>query len=767
MASNIRVHLRIRPTSKPAGSYTLNEDDKVDFELDKTGDTINNAKTKFQFKFDSILGMHATQEEVFNRVAVPVIDDALKGVNGTIFAYGQTGSGKTFTITGGTDRYVDRGLIPRTIAYVFEQMKKDQKSTFRMYISYFEIYNESGYDLLSREDSASKIDDLPKVILREDEDGNTHLKNLTVNMAGVEEDALNLLFLGDTNRVVAETPMNDASTRSHCIFILWLESTTPGTDTVRRSKIHLVDLAGSERVSKTNIEGKLLAEAKFINVSLHFLEQVIVALHERARGHRSHIPYRNSMMTSVLRDSLGGNCKTVMIANAAVEDSNIDETLSTCRFAQRVALIKNAAVINEELDPTLLIRRLKKEILELKERLSLANGGDNAEEEITPEIEDAVRKQVAQWLSEDGPILCGGYRRSQTCCAILKEMVHQRPEGTDGGEKRAPASAKELDRVKLELAQRDNEIGILVQMINKKNANEALAPASKPADAACTAHPASPNISSVRGTYGGIASPSRAAAPAAVATMPAHAVHAPAVLVKQSAPREERPRLAAPVPQGNEAVALLLDRNRAFEVFRKSVRRSETYEENVNLMKKYYADAKALGEEGNAARNGINSLKKKVEQLRLERAMTARDDEDFAAQTDPEEEALLKEMEVHKEVYTRATNALRTVKGDIERIQNMLEQNKKRLQKDFEQWFHTLRCEASQGLQEAKNEDAHKGNDNNGPAVTQHTPDPVSIKAARIREMQLRVAPKTGDASVDKDIAEYYAAIQNIHSSGR
>lgn len=121
MASNIKIHLRVRPTIKPSSSFHLDDDnEKVEFDLEKSNsDILNNAKSKFQFQFDSILGMHATQEEVFNRIAVPVIDDAVKGVNGTIFAYGQTGSGKTFTITGGTDRYVDRGLIPRTISYIF------------------------------------------------------------------------------------------------------------------------------------------------------------------------------------------------------------------------------------------------------------------------------------------------------------------------------------------------------------------------------------------------------------------------------------------------------------------------------------------------------------------------------------------------------------------------------------------------------------------------------------------------------------------------
>ena len=143
-----------------------------------------------------------------------------------------------------------------------------------------------------------------------------------------------------------------------------------GTDKVRRSKLHLVDLAGSERVAKTNSSGSVLTEAKHINSSLFYLEMVIVALYEKATTGRAHIPYRNSMMTSVLRDSLGGNCKTIMIATINPEASHTEESLSTCKFAQRVSLIKNKALLNEETDPSIIIRKLKDELLNLREEIA-------------------------------------------------------------------------------------------------------------------------------------------------------------------------------------------------------------------------------------------------------------------------------------------------------------------------------------------------------------------------------------------------------------
>merc|ERR1719188_1878582 len=159
---------------------------------------------------------------------------------------------------------------------------------------------------------------------------------------------------------------------------MWVDSESAGSDVVRRSKLHLVDLAGSERISVT---GKLLNEAKAINLSLHYLERVIVALHARTKGHQAHVPYRDSMMTSVLRDSLGGNCRTTMVGCIAAEPANIPESISTCSFAARVAQIQNNAKVNEELDPNLLIARLKCEVSELKEEVRVARGGQDGEEQ--------------------------------------------------------------------------------------------------------------------------------------------------------------------------------------------------------------------------------------------------------------------------------------------------------------------------------------------------------------------------------------------------
>ncbi|KAJ3613347.1 hypothetical protein NHX12_019597, partial [Muraenolepis orangiensis] len=381
---------------------------------------VNNKRENYKFRFQRVFDQMADQEEIFETIAKPVADSVLAGYNGTIFAYGQTSSGKTFTITGGVERYDDRGVIPRVLSYLYQRFSQDSSMVYTTHISYLEIYNEKGYDLLHRKHEASNLEDLPKVTITEDAEHNILLKNLSVQQSAGEEEALNLLFLGDTNRMIAETPMNQASTRSHCIFTVHLCSREPGSATVRRSKLHLVDLAGSERVGKTALGGQLLTDAKYINLSLHYLEQVIIALAEK---NRSHIPYRNSMMTSVLKDSLGGNCMTTMISTLSVDMTNLDESISTCRFAQRVALIKNEALLNEELDPVLLIACLKREIQSLKEELAMVTG-EQREDQLTQDEIQQLEEQVKAFLDDPDPevtlVLGTDLRKIHRCFSVMK-----------------------------------------------------------------------------------------------------------------------------------------------------------------------------------------------------------------------------------------------------------------------------------------------------------------------------------------------------------
>jgi len=706
VASNIGVFMRVRPSAKPSAAFVSGSNGALCFDFDKLEarhEHDNNSKAMHSFCFNGVLGMEASQEEVFQAIAKPVIEDVLTGVNGTVFAYGQTGSGKTFTITGGAERYADRGLIPRTIKHMFDAFQKGH-GQYRMHISYLEIYNDNGYDLL-RDDSVQKLEELPKVLLREDEMGNIRLSNLSVNVATSEEEALNLLFMGDTNRVVAETPMNDASTRSHCLFIIWVDSTEPGSDVVRRSKLHLVDLAGSERVSKTGLDGNLLKEAKYINLSLHFLEQVIVALHDRSKGRGGHVPYRNSMMTSVLRDSLGGNCKTTMVGCIAVEPGNINESISTCRFAQRVGQIQNNATVNEDLDPNLLIARLKREVAELREEVRVSRKGDDAP--LTPEGVEQCRALVFQYLSSGNqhePFVCGSVERLRTSFRILRDMCNAKSSGgvaaSGSSADRQEALKAQAQTLRLEVAQRGQEIGILVQMLAKQRGSGAERNFISAQAPPLMISPVP--LESIQNRTSEDAEPAMdAEAGAAVVDGRSDGLHDEApgagtvVLPWETKPSKTRPRGAVggskvALPSGVDAAELLLDRQRAFEVFRR-LHPLEAFEENKDLLKGRITEAKVVGDEANRVRTTISAAKTRLERLRTERAVTAVGPDDEALEDGPEESACVAEIERLKGLYRKSTDRLRQVKMDVEHIQKMMEANRAKTLRDFTTWFSSLR----------------------------------------------------------------------------
>eukprot|EP01135_Chromosphaera_perkinsii_P002730 Nk52_evm98s226 gene=Nk52_evmTU98s226 len=685
----IKIFGRVRPTNKPFPGYnvhTLEDEDDVDGEQNgisfhrpknMSAGMVNNKKETYKFKFNKIFEREASQELVFSEVAEGVIHSVLDGYNGTIFAYGQTGSGKTFTISGGQERYGDRGIIPRTISYIYSQYAKRPSRTFTTHISFLEIYNESGYDLLDsngdKEPSGSGFDELPKVTLREDEENNLHLKNLSSHLVDNEEEALDLLFLGETNRMVAETPMNLASSRSHCIFTIYISSRESGSEVIRRSKLHLVDLAGSERVSKTGVDGTLLKEAKYINLSLHYLEQVIIALQEKSEGKRSHVPYRNSMMTSVLRDSLGGNCQTTMIATMSVERPNIDESISTCRFAQRVALIENEATLNEELDPKLVISRLKKEIRLLKDELALATGDDSDKGPLTNAEIKVCEALVDSFINnddEEAAISLGDMRKIQMCFKIFKLKALNAPPSISNNESEGqpPIEIQEENkRIKELLEQRDNEINILVSMLKKERKKD-----GKSID----------DMPEMRYHSESKYTPPMAANIGVNESLPPMVPNTTNI-VQDSHPIAGPQQNQNPTRFGSAGK----DKKALFEHFRKNYPHNSAIEENKVLLKQKYSEAKSIGEQVNKSRNNINALKALIEQLRIERAMQGilkRDDN----KEDPEEERNKALIEKEKAEYKANFYKLRELKSDIENMQRFLEQSKAKLQKEFEIWYN-------------------------------------------------------------------------------
>jgi len=254
------------------------------------------------------------------------------------------------------------------------------------------------FDLLS---PTPTNDQKGEISLQEDSKGNLTVKGLTKHLVNNEEEAFNLLFEGEANRTISEHQLNKESTRSHCIFTIYLEmkSRIESSEKVITSKLNFVDLAGSERVKKTGSTGVILKEANYINKSLTFLEQVVVSLTDKKKSKsKEHVPYRQSKLTHLLKDSIGGNCRTVMIATMWPEYSHLNETLSTLNFARRMMNVLNEACVNIQLDTQALLRKYGKEIKELKQELAmhntLANRGRISYDQYTPEEQYAQQMVI-------------------------------------------------------------------------------------------------------------------------------------------------------------------------------------------------------------------------------------------------------------------------------------------------------------------------------------------------------------------------------------
>ena len=328
-----------------------------------------------QFTFDGVYDHTSTQKEIFEGCALPIVRAAIEGYNGTIFCYGQTGTGKTHTMEGKDEPENERGLIPNTFETVFGDIDalESANKNFLVRASFLEIYNEEVRDLLGK-DQTRRCD------LKEDPDKGVYVKDLTTFVVKSVAEIRKLHEVGKKNRSVGATLMNADSSRSHSIFTVTIETSEvnegePAEDAhIRVGKLNMVDLAGSERQAKTGSTGDRLKEATKINLSLSTLGNVISALVD---GKSSHIPYRDSKLTRLLQDSLGGNTKTVMIANLGPADYNFDETMSTLRYANRAKNIKNKPKINEDPKDAML-REFQEEIARLKAQLGEGGYDPNA-----------------------------------------------------------------------------------------------------------------------------------------------------------------------------------------------------------------------------------------------------------------------------------------------------------------------------------------------------------------------------------------------------
>jgi kinesin family protein 6/9 len=705
---------------------------------------VNNTKNSQTFAFSKILDESVTQDDVFEGICKDMVDSALDGYNGTLFAYGQTGSGKTYTMTGGAERYADRGIIPRAISRLFGCIRSRTNQSVNVMVSYLEIYNSDGYDLLSAGSSISEqrnLDDLQKVSPHENAEGELVLRNLSIHKAEKEEDMLNILFIGDTNRIVCETPMNDVSTRSHCIFTIYLETKEIGSEVKRLSKLHLVDLSGSERVGKIGLDGRLLKEACYINLSLHYLEHVIVCLQKKMKGEKIFVPYRNCLMTMVLKDSLGGNCKTRMVATIYPKDENINESISTCHFAQRVAMIKNSNKRNEVIDPDVVIARLKRENEELKSEIRVLKG-DNYKEQLTRDEEKLCEDFIDNYITDkensrpfilvDKLMFSHGlaYFRNKfwrlkeeadnaqnlnsvNKNSLVKESNHL-TETQEAKKKEIPIAVskgpdqsevidklnREVSKLRTLLQQRDHEIAILLKMMDKRQTEDSGSSDNKPTmeipltfdkfeREACKIEEASKSLLKKSDDQS-----------ISKSTMISLAQNNSAQNSTKENPRLQKNNFtndsqAEPDPFARLFVRELrvtpkelLNQKLCFELFRKHYKATHDIEQDLLTLKGIFEDAKSLSTTVKSAKQKIEDIKQELD-IQRRKQEVRRITEAYTGDWIPsaEEKQLQSQMASYRESYLLNFEKLKNIKAEIVRMQNDIDRRRFSMQSDFEKWL--------------------------------------------------------------------------------
>lgn len=375
----VKVAVRLRPLStKEVGNNESSIIELVE-QTASSGETgsvvINDPENKEKpstFAFDLVFGTETLQETVFEAIGRAAVNSTLTGYNGTIFAYGQTGSGKSWCMMGGSGDL--KGIIPRVNEELFAQINEQQATSSRQFLvmcSFFEIYNEIIFDLFNPCADRSKLG--AGLQVKEHPVLGIYVKDLQEIVASDAEKLVQLMHSGTKNRAVSSTLMNSVSSRSHSIFTIKVHQKDEEDKSKNVfAKLNLVDLAGSERQKGTGASGQTLKEGANINKSLSALGNVINALVEIANGKKTFVPFRNSKLTRVLQESLGGNSLCTMLATLSPAASNYEETMSTLRYANRAKAIKVSATKNEEASQ---LSHLNSEIEELKKKLAAAESG--------------------------------------------------------------------------------------------------------------------------------------------------------------------------------------------------------------------------------------------------------------------------------------------------------------------------------------------------------------------------------------------------------
>lgn len=438
-AENIRVVIRCRDILP----YEAERGDKALVRLDLATNQVvvqHPIGDADVFAFDAVYNNSFTQRDIFLHEVQPLADAVLQGYNATVFAYGQSGSGKTHTMTGKLSQRDMWGMMPQVVDYLFSEIKKmtSTTKTFKVKVSYVELYNGKSRDLLTSKQVNLEI--------KQNMAKNFYVKGAEMPEVTSFEEAIKWFNAGTERRQTASTDLNDTSSRSHSLFTVQIEQfdfeNDPSSPIVMTSKINVVDLAGSEKLSKTNATGETAKEGCNINLSLSALATVIDTIVKGAK----HIPYRGSPLTMLLKDSLGGNAKTVMFANVGPSDKNLSETISTLRFALRAKQIENKPLKN--MDPKdARIQDLMDQIEELKKRLG----------NVDLNVEDNLRQRIEELEIENSDLRGGGEKNNIELEEQNRSLMAQIEEKEKAVVERQHELRKEMERRELVESNLTNE----------------------------------------------------------------------------------------------------------------------------------------------------------------------------------------------------------------------------------------------------------------------------------------------------------------------
>ena len=655
--NTVKVIIRTRPTQHFATNnirINLNDDTiSVFIPRNQKEGLINNQKEQWSFHFDKILH-NVPQEEVFEYTMNDIIKSSVLGYNGTIFAYGQTGSGKTFTISGAPSNFAYRGIIPRSISRLFNEISTKPEYDFNIQISYLEIYNEIMFDLLPED--GKFIGERANIEFQEDNKGNVSVKGLSKHKVTNEEECFNLLFEGESNRTISEHKLNQGSSRSHCLFMIQLEmkSKIESTEKIMVSKLNFVDLAGSERVKKTGSSGITLKEATYINRSLTFLEQVVVALTERKGRANDHVPYRQSKLTHILKDSIGGNCKTVMVANIWPEEQFLQETLSTLNFAQRMGGVVNVASVNIQLDINAQIKKMTKEIKELKQELAmhntLANRGRINYDPYSPNEQKIQMEAAKKFLvGQSEELEFDSVRQAKELFYQIRH-IYQKVKSLNQGKPQSQELPEEMQQPKAEEKVEEKK----EEKDDKKNKKDEKDKKDKDKKEEKKEEEKKEE--------------------------PEEEKKEEEEEKKEEEPEEEKP------PSIAEGV--IPDKNTAFKLYKYESQYSKDTE------KKMKEDIEKLKQEKNTARELLDKskeLKSKIDEIKLKLNEKKQNKLNLADEMtnviDEEEVKLLEELKIKKEEYKNTVKQFNDYKTQIHEIKEGLDLLKIKYVENFEKWF--------------------------------------------------------------------------------